>query len=273
MLGSKYTIFGGLGFVGSELTRQLRASGATVTQVGRASWPTAGSDLGHVIFCIGMTADFRKRLLETFDLQVLRLHDALTHYRYESFLYLSSARVYDGATSTNEDTPLLVRPTSVDHVYNISKLAGESLCMAFDNPLIRVARMSNVYGAQDQSNLFMTAVLRDAVEKGEVTIGQFPSSAKDYIAVEDAAAMLIAISRSGASRLYNVACGTNFTHQQIADVLQTAGFKVHFKPNGQIVTFPQIDISRAACEFALPSTNPAIHLPNIIKQLTNQGVK
>lgn len=269
-MAPKYTIFGGFGFVGSELTRQLKASGASVSQVGRDSWPAEGSDLGQVIFCIGMTADFRKRLLETFEIQFLRLHEALTNYRYESFLYLSSARVYDSATSTNEDAPLLVRPSSVDHVYNISKLAGESLCLAFDNPLIRVARLSNVYGVQDRSNLFMTAVVRDAVEKGEVTIGQSPNSSKDYIAVEDAAATLIAISKGGQSRLYNVACGTNFTHQQIADALQNAGFTVYFKPNGQIVTFPQIDISRAACEFALPSTNPATHLPDILKQLTTQ---
>lgn len=269
-MASNYTIFGGFGFVGTELTRQLKATGASVSQVGRDSWPLEGSELGHVIFCIGMTADFRKRLLETFEIQLLRLHDALTRFRYDSFLYLSSARVYDSATATNEDAPLLVRPTSVDHVYNISKLAGESLCLAFDNPQIRVARLSNVYGAQDHSNLFMTAVLREAVEKGEVTIGQSPSSSKDYIAVEDAAAMLIAISKGGQSRLYNVACGMNFTHQQIANALQTAGFKVNFKTNGQIVTFPQIDISRAACEFALPSTSPATHLPEILKKLTTQ---
>ncbi len=265
-----YTIFGGFGFVGSELARQLEKSGHQVMRVGRENWPNPGAELGQVIFCIGMTADFRKRLIETFEVQLLRLHQALTIYRYESFLYLSSARIYSDSSVTQEEAPLLVRPAITDHVYNISKIAGESLCFAHDNPKIRVARLSNVYGLQDRSNLFMTAVLREAVEKGQVTIGQAAESSKDYIAVEDAAALLIAISRSGQKRLYNVACGNNFTHKQIADVLEQGGLKVTFKADGPIVTFPQIDTTRATCEFSHKSTTPALRLPDILNQLKQQ---
>jgi nucleoside-diphosphate-sugar epimerase len=265
-----YTIFGGFGFVGSELARQLEASGHKVLRVGRDNWPDKGANLGQVIFCIGMTADFRKRLIETFEIQLLRLYEALTNYRYESFLYLSSARIYSDAISTHEDSPLLVRPTTSDHIYNISKIAGESLCLAYDSPKIRVARLSNVYGMQDRSNLFMTAVMREAVEQGQVTIGQAPESSKDYIAVEDAAALLIAISKAGQMRLYNVACGSNFTHRQIADVLEKNGFKVHFKAEGSIVTFPKIDTTRAMCEFSLSPTTPALRLPDILNHLKQQ---
>jgi hypothetical protein len=46
--------------------------------VGRPDWRAPGTDLGDVIFTIGMTADFRSRLLETFEVQLLRLHAALT---------------------------------------------------------------------------------------------------------------------------------------------------------------------------------------------------
>jgi nucleoside-diphosphate-sugar epimerase len=264
---ASYTIFGGYGFVGSELARQLEASGHHVKRIGRDNWPDQGAYLGQVIFCIGMTADFRKRLIETFEIQLLRLHATLANYRYESFLYLSSARVYSDAVSTVEDGPLLVRPTTADHVYNISKIAGESLCFAHDNPRIRVARLSNVYGPQDRSNLFLTAVMREAVELGQVTIGQAPESSKDYIAVEDAATMLITIAQAGKMRLYNVACGSNFTHQQIADVLEQNGLKVYFKANGPKVTFPEIDTNRATCEFKLKPATPASRLPDILNHL------
>lgn len=266
----RYTIFGGFGFVGSELTRQLESAGNHVIRVGRENWPEPGTDLGQVIFCIGMTADFRKRLIETFEIQILCLYEALTNYRYESFLYLSSARIYSDANSTNEEAPLLVRPATADHVYNISKIAGESLCFAYDNPNIRVARLSNVYGHQDRSNLFMTAVVREAVEKGQVMIGQAPESSKDYIAVEDAAAILIAISRAGQERLYNVACGSNFTHRQIADVLEKNGFKVHFKANSPVVIFPKIDTAKVTCEFSRKPTTPASRLPDILNLLKQQ---
>jgi nucleoside-diphosphate-sugar epimerase len=148
----QFTVFGGSGFVGGEVATVLEARGDKVVRVGRNNWPESGSHLGNVIFTIGMTADFRKRLVETVELQVIRLHEALQRYRFESFTYLSSARVYGGAATTHENASLLVRPYEEDHVYNISKLAGESLCFALQNPKIRVVRMSNVYGVQDSSN-------------------------------------------------------------------------------------------------------------------------
>ena len=222
----RFTIFGGNGFVGSATAALLTTDGAEVLRVGRNNWPESGSDLGNVIFTIGMTADFRKRLVETVETQVLRLHEALTRYSYSSFMYLSSARVYSGVSSTKEETPLVVRPWDEDHVYNISKLAGESLCFAHPNPAIRVVRLSNVFGVTDVSNLFLTAVMREAVEKGSVTIGQSAQSSKDYIWVDDVAAALEQIAMRGRHQLYNVAAGKNLTHRAIADILGEAGIPV-----------------------------------------------
>jgi nucleoside-diphosphate-sugar epimerase len=267
LLADHFTVFGGSGFVGGEISRLLESQGHTVTRVTRASWPEPRSHLGHVIFTIGMTADFRKRLVETLELQVLRLHDALTGYTFDSFVYLSSARVYADAISTAEHTPLLVRPYEADHVYNISKLAGESLCFAQDNPRIRVVRMSNVYGAQDTSNLFLTAVMREAVETGSVTIGQSPQSSKDYIWVGDAATAIVRIAQSGSSRLYNVAAGINVTHQNIADILAEAGYRATFKDGGALVKIPEIDMRRYSSEFGTASSDPRTAIFRVLKEL------
>ena len=269
-MGKFYTIFGGNGFVGSEIARQLEGRGDDVARIGRSSWPKEGSDLGEVIFTIGMTADFRKRLVETVELHVLRLHEALSRYKFESFLYLSSARVYDGASATNEEAPLIVRPFETDHIYNISKLAGESLCFALSRANVRVARLSNVYGPGDVSNLFMTAVLREAAATGHVTIGQSPQSEKDYSYVADVARSLIAIVDTGRHRLYNVACGQNFTHREIADLLEANNCRVDFREGGAVLKIPPIEVNRLHDEFGLTLSGPASHIPSLLNAYRNQ---
>jgi nucleoside-diphosphate-sugar epimerase len=270
-LTGQFTVFGGNGFVGGEVARLLEARGKSVLRVTRGAWPEPGTELGDVIFTIGMTADFRKRLVETVEQQVLRLYEALTRYTFNSLTYLSSARVYGGAASTREDATLLVRPMEEDHIYNISKLAGESLCFAHANPKIRVVRMSNVYGVQDTSNLFLTAVMREAVATGSVTIGQSPMSSKDYIWVGDAADAIIRIAEAGAQRLYNVAAGYNITHQAIADILNEAGYKCTFKEGGAVVTFPPVDISKYLGEFQTKPTVPRYAIRSVLQELRQNG--
>lgn len=247
-----HTIFGANGFVGSELLRQLADAGQPATAITRENWPVPGSDLGHVIFAIGMTADFRQRLTETIEAQVVTLHRALTNYRFESFLYLSSTRVYAGAASTNEDSSLTARPADPDHVYNISKMAGEALCLAQPSPTVRVARLSNLFGVRDTSLTFLNAVVREAAATGAVRIGQAESSAKDYLAVEDAARTLLAIADHGRHRLYNIASGGNTSHLDIATLLRQYGTDVSFAPDGAEIAFAPIDVARARAEFPAP---------------------
>jgi nucleoside-diphosphate-sugar epimerase len=267
VLAGHYSIFGGRGFVGGEVARLLEAQGSSVMRITRENWPETGTDLGNVIFTIGMTADFRQRLVETVEMQVLRLHEALTRYTFSSFTYLSSARVYEGAATTHEEAALLVRPSARDHVYNISKLAGESLCFAFGNPKIRVVRMSNVYGERDVSNLFLTSVMREAVATGYVIIGQSPLSSKDYVWVGDVAKALAQISRSGRHQLYNVAAGKNVTHKAIADIMTDAGYKVSFKPGGPAIHIPPIDVSRLNEEFTLTPADPKEAITRVLRTI------
>lgn len=266
-MSEHFTVFGGYGFIGSAVSALLEQQGHTVHRVGRDGWPPANTKLGNVIFAAGMTADFRNRLVETFEVQFIRLHAAMSQYAYSSFLYLSSARVYGGGQSTREDSTLLVRPLDHDHVYNLSKLAAESLCLAHANPAIRVVRLSNVFGVDDVSNLFLTAVLRECVTTGSVTIGQAPDSSKDYIAVGDVAHALTRIAQCGRHRLYNVASGRNVTHGEIADILKSAGYTVQFGDGGQRVEFPSIDVSRFIDEFDIVPRDPRHGIRRVLAQL------
>lgn len=264
-----FTIFGGHGFIGRAIARQLASEGITPRLVGRHDWPKPGENLGHVIFTVGMTADFRQRLVETVELQIVRPFEALTRYNFESFLYLSSTRVYQAATATTEATPLIVRPADPDHIYNTTKLAAESLCLAHANPAVRVVRLSNVFGADDTSNLFLTAVMREAAATGRVDIGQDAASEKDYVPVDFVAQNLVAIARYGRLRLYNVGHGTNTSHGEIAEILTRAGATVFFRPKSPVVSFPTIETDRVRSEFNLspPEFGPTLaHAFQVIKR-------
>lgn len=236
-----FTVFGAAGFLGRAVCRLLLAQGHTVRTVGRNDWPEAGSDLGHAIFTVGMNANFRGRPFETYDAHIERLRQVLQGYRFSSLLYVSSTRVYLGAASTDEYAALSVSPAQADQTFNISKLAGEALCLSLGQPTIRVARVSNLYGEDDSSTVFLTDVMREAIRTGAVTFRTAPASAKDYLHVDDAALALMAIALDGRQTIYNVASGENTSNAAIADLLDELGVSCSFEPGAPEIAFAPID--------------------------------
>lgn len=246
-----FTIFGAGGFIGSHLARRLRAGGAKVQCPDRGSERdlSAGSgSLGHAIYAIGLTGDFRSRPFDAVEAHVSLLSDVLRQARYESFLYLSSTRVYAGLPGpVDEDTPLSITPSG-DRLYDLSKLTGEALVLAEDRPAARVARLSNVTGPGQSRATFLGAITTELLETGHVTIGEAPESCKDYIDVDDVAALLTAIAERGAERLYAVASGRQTTHQEIARQLSSYG-AIEFAHAAPTRRFPAISRNRIENEF------------------------
>lgn len=260
---SAFSVFGASGFIGSRLVARLEADGHAVTRIGRETWPTHGSHLGHVIFTIGMTADFREKPFETVDAQVLRLREALHDYSFESFLYLSSTRLYRSQPDTREDAALALQPENPDDLYNATKIAGESLCLTLKRPEIRVARLSNVFGSPSPSQSFLAAVLGEARRTGRVTFRTGPETEKDYLDIDSAVAALIAIAKGGRARLYNVAAGRNVSNGEIAAQLETLGIACHFEPAAPNLRLTPIVTTRLSDEFShmplfLPDALPAL---------------
>ncbi len=69
----KYTVFGGSGFVGTNLIRHLEGLGHDVAVPARAvsaSDLAEAGDLGHVIYAIGVTGNFRGNPGPTIDAHV-----------------------------------------------------------------------------------------------------------------------------------------------------------------------------------------------------------
>lgn len=262
-MSRQVTIFGAAGFIGQHLYSRLSAKGEKVFAVTRQNWPEIGSYLGDVIFAIGMNANFRGRPFETYEAHIDRLRQVLTQYKFKSLLYVSSTRVYLGAASTHEFAPLMVQPTQMDQIFNISKLAGEALCLSVGEPVIRIARLSNVYGANDRSDVFLTSVLREAIQTGSVLFRTAPNSAKDYIHIDDAIQALIQISSEGHQPIYNIASGYNTSNQEIAAQLENLGVSCRFAENAPEISFEPINTRALQESLGLRPAQLVNILPNV----------
>lgn len=262
----RFTVFGSAGFVGSSLTTYLRADGHEVITPQRDEIPGPGDRLGHVVYSIGLTGDFRSRPLDTVEAHVGALADRIRDSSFDSWLYLSSTRVYSGLTDNpvTEGAALRARPTA-DGIYDLSKLLGEAICLSMPDDRVRVARVSNVYGPGAHSNSFLGMLLADVAAARDITIGEAPGSAKDYLAIDDLCRMIECVARSGRHRLYNLASGRPVTHADIAAIiLRETPRSITWADGGPRRTFPTIDVSRVRDEFGVTPASLVARLPTML---------
>jgi nucleoside-diphosphate-sugar epimerase len=224
-----------------------------------------GKQLGLVVYAIGVTSDFRQRPFDTVAAHVCRLNEVLRECDFESLTYLSSTRVYHGLQGiADENSRLTVDPQRPDELYNISKLAGESLALASGRP-IKVVRISNVYGPGETSSNFLASVIREAAMTGSVTLETAPESAKDYLAIDDVVRWMEHVTLHGKHQLYNLASGENVTHRALALALSSVtGAKIYFAPNAPSVIHPPISTDRLASEFRVRPRRLWDELSNLV---------
>ncbi len=273
----KFTVFGGTGFVGSSLTRALVAKGHDVQVPSRPVEPLIdGRNLGNVIYAIGLTADFRQRTPETIEAHSHLLARLLQGATFDSWLYLSSTRVYGCFAhdeQVDEASPIRVTP-SADAIYDLSKLLGESVCLAHPSPAVRVARLANVYGSDQGRRNFLGSVIGDVREAGRIVIREAPESSKDYVCISDVVGILPLVSMYGRERLYNIASGRQTTHRQLAAIVaQCSSGVVEYAPSSTIRKFPCISIQRLTKEFGYDPIAPELGIPSLFSprpEVTNE---
>lgn len=246
---SPITVLGASGFIGSALVKRLRETGVEHFAPDRNE-RLLNRQLGNIIYCIGLTADFRTRALETVEAHVVELLRVIRDYDFDSLLYLSSTRLYlSAAAPAREEDAVLVSSLDRDDLYSISKVMGESLSLACGKRT-RVVRLSNVYGFDFSSENFLPSIIKDAILTKKVVLHTAPDSEKDYIGLDDAVDALIKIATSGCHNIYNVASGVNVSHQQLLDrIRELTDCEVTFDREAPKTSFPQISVERIRREF------------------------
>jgi len=229
---NKFTIFGGSGFVGSNLVRYLTSKGEQVIAPGRDEALPRGHQ-GHVVYCIGLSAEALTRPNGASQAHA-KLTELLRAGRFSSLLYVSTTRIDAGLAG--------------DEPYLAVKRAGEALCLASQNPQVRIARLSDVFGSGCGG--FFGAVLREATTKRFVELDTSLASARDYVAIEDVVRALHLVALDGPERRYNIAAGSTVTNREIAVALRKhTGATVVAKPDAPTVIVPDIDVSRIQAAF------------------------
>jgi nucleoside-diphosphate-sugar epimerase len=247
----QFTVLGASGFIGGRLASRLAENGHQVCRPSRNELQSLDRrELGHVFYCIGED-DVSKNPYNVADAHVAQLAKVLKCRKFASLTYLSSTRVYFGALSANEETPLRVFPDDHGGLFGVMKIAGEQLCFASNNPAVRAVRLSTVIGFAPKGKSLIPTLVRDAFLRGRMRLAISPQSSRDYIAIEDVIDILPRIAAEGKRRCYNVASGVNV---RLAEIVRLIGgefpSECDWQPNAPTVAFPVIDVSRIQTEFS-----------------------
>jgi len=258
------TVIGGKGFIGRALVRRLLELGwdCWVTDRG-VVWPQPDRPLGRVFYCAGMTADYLRDPAATLEAHAGLLSRVLQSAHYESLVYLSSTRLYDALPpsegSAKEDLGLLINPLDPRHLYDISKLAGESLCHVLGQGRARVARLSCVYNDETDDDGFLPGLLKQlasARSKEDLHIASSPHFSRDYVHVSDVVQALIDIALYGKQPTYNVASGQNLRNDALASmVLAHSARRIVFDLNLAPSPPAVVSIQRMQAEFGWSPTS------------------
>lgn len=266
----KYTILGSSGFIGSHLLASLNKQNVVCYTPSRDHIFSKNENLGHVIYSIGLTSDFRKRSMDTVKAHVSKLIEFLENATFDSFLYLSSTRIYNNANDGCETASFKVNPTDLSDLYNISKIMGESICLSIPNEKIRIARISNVIGNNFNSENFIFSLIITAIDDGKIILNIDPNSSKDYITIDDVIFIIKLIALQGENRIYNISSGFGISNLDLVnEIVKITNCSVEYTNMQKPLNFPTIDNQRIKDEFRYIPKNI---LPEI-KKLVDSYIK
>ncbi len=262
-----FTVLGSSGFIGSHLVNRLKCGDFDCYTPAKYE-DVAGIKLGHVIDCTGLSADFRTKPFETVESHVCHTLKILRECKFDSFLYLSSTRVYGTREGIARESDIVLnQPLNPNDLYNISKIMGESLCFTSGGENVRVVRLSNVYGYDIKSENFIFSLIRDTLHNKKMVLNTTLDTSKDHISVDYVVKILYQIALHGKYRIYNVAKGENTTTGQIVNKLaELTDCSIEVSKDAQKICYPRICIDRLKEEFAFSPSNIIDDLEGLVEK-------
>ena len=247
---ARFTIFGSTGLIGGALVRELGNLGHEVytPQVRNESIPE--ENLGNVIYCIGITTDFKSQVDSLIDSHVGLASRILNQSSFESFLYISSTSIYEGLSETDENGDVAVSVYGLSSFYNLTKLLGESLVLNRSDKCGRIARLSYVIDDLQLAGKDPISAVMSRKPGETVFLPHHKDSQKDYIFLSDAVKTLIQIALYGCNQIYNVASGVNISFDQIRYLSEEfLGVEVELDDTENVRRNPQINVDGIKQEF------------------------
>jgi nucleoside-diphosphate-sugar epimerase len=166
-------------------------------------------------------------------------------------------------------------PPELGDTYALSKVAGEGLVLAASTHN-RVVRLSNVYGRSFRSNLFLSDILRQAVQTGSISLRSCLDSSKDYISVDDVSELILTIAGDSEERIYNIAAGYNTTHRQLIDeIVRLRGVRIEVPDDAPKNVVPLIDVRLIKDEFGFGPRDVVSDLADLVSAFASEleGIK
>jgi nucleoside-diphosphate-sugar epimerase len=258
------TVLGGSGFIGSHLLRRLESIDWQFWAPDRST-DLSGRSLGHVIYAIGVTGDFRSRTIQTVDAHVCRLAALLSAGNFDSLTYLSSTRIYShNASRAYEHDEIAAQPADPGDLYNLSKALAECLLLSSGRP-VRILRLSNVFGPDLHSKNFLPSLIREALATRTVRLETSFESERDYVSVDDVTDVIIRTVSEGSQPVYNVAAGTNVTNGALAKALaDLIDADIVLQTNAPTVRQPPISIDLLTHELGFRPRSLLEELPDLV---------
>tara|TARA_B100000925_G_scaffold290747_1_gene276700 strand:- start:62 stop:865 length:804 start_codon:yes stop_codon:yes gene_type:complete len=264
----KYTIFGSTGRIGSYLKKQIMLSGHSVYVPERKEYYSAHKNLGHVIYCSGVTSDFKTKCFDTIQSHVCLLSHLLQKTSFDSFNYISSSRLNFPKKNDNAEVrPNFYGEYEID-IYNASKLAGEALCIGSKIPNVKISRICHVVDPYDKRRENFLSDICGQAKNGEIKLNSSLKTKKNYILIDDLAFLLKVIGPYGTKNFYNIGSNNIISNTEIVKkLLKITNCKFALKKNAKTVQEKKIDISNLIKEFNYKPSKKSVWLESTLKTL------
>jgi UDP-glucose 4-epimerase len=235
---SKIVIFGGSGFVGTYLRVLLDNRGMSYVSPSMQEIDLAQTTLAtynaideivddgdSIIMLAGYTNEYGHppRLTAENIAMAANLLWGIFGKNISHFVYLSSDSVYGNVTEApfweviDEFTPI-----SPNSLYGFMHATREQFFREhFSSDKLTILRPCVIYGDGDTHNAYgINQFIKDAKEKGEITLFGNGEEYRSSIYVEDMAAIIAKAIEEKISGRFNVNCGVSMTFREIAEFIK-----------------------------------------------------